>query len=93
MSCVTAVDATWLADLGAVFYSVKQKGYNTKLKRTTELEFNKKVEIEQQMAIDREKAAVRAKEEEEKKIRKPVVKKVSAVGAVRKPIVPKRRGF
>ncbi|KAG9742965.1 hypothetical protein KCU75_g15477, partial [Aureobasidium melanogenum] len=93
MSCVTAVDATWLADLGAVFYSVKQKGYNSKLKRTTEQEFNKKVEIEQQMAIDREKAAARAKEEEEKKVRKPTVKKVSAVGAVRKPIVPKRRGF
>lgn len=93
MSCVTAVDATWLADLGAVFYSVKQKGYSTKLKRTTEQEFNKKVEIEQQMAIDRQKAAARAKEEEEKKVRKPTVKKVSAVGAVRKPIVPKRRGF
>ncbi|KAH0142718.1 hypothetical protein KCU67_g13904, partial [Aureobasidium melanogenum] len=93
MSCVTAVDATWLADLGAVFYSVKQKGYNSKLKRTTEQEFNKKVEIEQQMAIDREKAAARVKEEEEKKVRKPTVKKASAVGAVRKPIVPKRRGF
>ncbi|KAL1305666.1 hypothetical protein AAFC00_007259 [Neodothiora populina] len=96
MSCVTSVDAHWLADLGGVFYSVKEKGYSAREKRTTELEFNKKMEIETQMAADRERAKeLKRKEEEREKVKvgKSAVKKVSAVGAVRKPIVPKRRGF
>ncbi|KAF1351234.1 P-loop containing nucleoside triphosphate hydrolase protein [Delphinella strobiligena] len=96
MSCVTSVDAHWLADLGGVFYSVKEKGYSAREKRTTELEFNKKMEIETQMAADRQRAKdLKAKEEENEKVKSKgsAIKKVSAVGAVRKPIIPKRRGF
>ena len=60
MSCVTAVDPHWLADLGAVFYSIKEKGYSAKEKRVTELEFNKKAELEAQMEEDRLREAGRA---------------------------------
>ncbi|KAI9808937.1 MAG: DEAH-box RNA helicase prp16, partial [Phylliscum demangeonii] len=53
MSTVTAVDPHWLADLGAVFYSIKGKGYSAgQEKRATEYEFNRKIEIETQMALD-----------------------------------------
>ncbi|GAM86012.1 hypothetical protein ANO11243_040220 [Dothideomycetidae sp. 11243] len=98
MSCVTAVDPHWLADLGGVFYSVKEKGYSAKDKRTTEAEFNRRMEIEAKMAEDKQRDQERKRLEEENKnaARKPMasaVKKVTAQGAVRKPIAPKRRGF
>lgn len=99
MSSVTAVDAHWLADLGGVFYSVKEKGYNTKLKRTTEQEFNRKQEIETQMAVDRQRA--KARTQENASVPRLVAaasagnfeKKVQTNGAVRKPIAARRRGF
>ncbi|POS87553.1 P-loop containing nucleoside triphosphate hydrolase [Erysiphe pulchra] len=53
MSTVTSVDPYWLAELGGVFYSVKEKGYSAREKRVTEVEFNKKMEIEARMAEDR----------------------------------------
>ncbi|KAF4552613.1 Pre-mRNA-splicing factor ATP-dependent RNA helicase prp16-like protein [Elsinoe fawcettii] len=98
MSCVTAVDPHWLADLGGVFYSVKEKGYSLKNKRATESEFNKRLEIEAKMAEDRDREAERKRKEEQKQeaARKPLssaVKKVTSSGAVRKPVAPKRRGF
>lgn len=44
----------WLADLGAVFYSLKSKTYSARGdKRITEMEFNRKMEIETQMQLDR----------------------------------------
>ncbi|KZZ87834.1 pre-mRNA-splicing factor [Ascosphaera apis ARSEF 7405] len=65
MSTVTSVDPRWLADLGGVFYSIKEKGYSAREKRVTEQEFNRRMEIEAQMAADREKA--QALEEQKKK--------------------------
>ncbi|KAK9351521.1 helicase [Lipomyces doorenjongii] len=53
MSTVTAVDPHWLAELGGVFYSVKEKGYSSRLKRKTEREFSRKMEIEAQFEEDR----------------------------------------
>ncbi|KAK9366717.1 pre-mRNA splicing factor ATP-dependent RNA helicase prp16 [Lipomyces kononenkoae] len=53
MSTVTAVDPHWLAELGGVFYSVKEKGYSSRLKRKTEKEFSRKMEIEAQFEEDR----------------------------------------
>ncbi|KAI9758405.1 MAG: DEAH-box RNA helicase prp16 [Lichina confinis] len=55
MSSVTAVDPHWLAELGGVFYSVKEKGYSARDKRVTELEFNRRMEIEAQMAEDHDR--------------------------------------
>lgn len=97
MSTVTAVDPKWLAELGGVFYSVKEKGYSAREKRVTETEFNKKMEIEAQMAEDKRKEEERIKEEEErgKKVKSNgPVKKVAVHGAVKKPLIKRKaRGF
>jgi len=53
MSCVTAVDAHWLGDLGGVFYSVKEKGFDAKGKR--EIEYSKREELERGIVADRAK--------------------------------------
>ncbi|KAI9730610.1 MAG: DEAH-box RNA helicase prp16 [Claussenomyces sp. TS43310] len=97
MSTVTSVDPHWLAELGGVFYSVKEKGYSAREKRVTEVEFNRKMEIEAQMALDKQREADRLEIEALKMAKRPtasVVKKVSAHGAVRKPIAKRAgRGF
>lgn len=51
MSCVTAVDPHWLADLGGVFYSVKEKGIHGGQRR--EIEFSKRAELERGIVADR----------------------------------------
>ena len=101
MSCVTSVDPHWLADLGGVFYSLKEKGYSGRDKRVFENEFNRKMEIELQMNEDREREAKRMKADEEMRVAPKVkvgasvvVKKMGSGGVVKKPIVQRRgRGF
>ncbi|KAL1985613.1 hypothetical protein VTN96DRAFT_7593 [Rasamsonia emersonii] len=66
MSVVTAVDPHWLAELGGVFYSIKEKGYSHRERRITEQEFNRRMEIEAQMAADRERAAAEKEKEKER---------------------------
>jgi pre-mRNA-splicing factor ATP-dependent RNA helicase DHX38/PRP16 len=89
MSTVTAVDPHWLAELGGVFYSVKEKGYSQRERRVTELEFNKRMEIETQMAADRERAA--AEKEREKERNDPSLRRreveVGGGSVVRKPLL------
>ncbi|DAA79681.1 TPA_exp: Uncharacterized protein A8136_0454 [Trichophyton benhamiae CBS 112371] len=82
MSTVTAVDPHWLADLGGVFYSIKEKGYSARERRVTEREFNRKMEIETQMAADRQRAAELAAREAEKESAK---KRQEIQTAVRRP--------
>lgn len=53
MSTVTAVDPYWLAELGSVFFSVREKGYGSLTKRQTESSMNKAMELEAAMAKDR----------------------------------------
>jgi pre-mRNA-splicing factor ATP-dependent RNA helicase DHX38/PRP16 len=99
MSCVTSVDPHWLADLGAVFYSIKEKGYSARDKRITETEFNRKAELEAKMAEDKAREERRIAEEENG----PLVKKAVTNGAkkvtsqssvVKRPITGRsRRGF
>ncbi|KAI0136419.1 P-loop containing nucleoside triphosphate hydrolase protein [Xylariales sp. AK1849] len=99
MSTVTSVDPHWLAELGGVFYSVKEKGYSAREKRITETEFNRKMEIEAQMAADKQREQDRLRDEQETKNKKPVVadktvKKVITSGAVKKPVIKRKaRGF
>ncbi|KAF2682492.1 P-loop containing nucleoside triphosphate hydrolase protein [Lentithecium fluviatile CBS 122367] len=100
MSCVTAVDPHWLADLGAVFYSIKEKGYSARDKRVTEIEFNRKAELEAQMAEDKAREERRIAEEEQGPVvRRPGVgaskKAAAGDGTVKKPMLGKarRRGF
>ncbi|RFU36158.1 hypothetical protein B7463_g226, partial [Scytalidium lignicola] len=97
MSTVTSVDPHWLAELGGVFYSVKEKGYSAREKRITEVEFNRKIEIEAKMAEDKAREQQRLESEKERAVKKApatVVKKVAAHGAVRRPVVKRTgRGF
>ncbi|PGH10203.1 hypothetical protein AJ80_07562 [Polytolypa hystricis UAMH7299] len=65
MATVTSVDPHWLADLGGVFYSIKEKGYSAREKRVTEHEFNRRMEIEAQMEVDRQRAAEEKARKEE----------------------------
>ncbi|KAK7737501.1 DEAH-box RNA helicase prp16 [Cytospora paraplurivora] len=97
MSTVTSVDPRWLAELGGVFYSVKEKGYSARDKKVIETEFNKKMEIEAQMAEDKRKQEERLAEEERPKDSGEVngagtKKKIVTSGAVKKPVVKRRGG-
>ena len=89
----------WLAELGGVFFSLKEKGYSAREKRVTEHEFNRKMEIEAQMAEDKEKEAQRLARLEEgaKSVTRPMasaVQRVATQGAVRRPAAPRiGRGF
>ena len=83
-----------------MFYSVKEKGYSAREKRVTEHEFNRKMEIETQMAEDKEREAKRiAKLADTPKtaIRRPTtaaIKRVATQGAVKRPLTPRvGRGF
>jgi pre-mRNA-splicing factor ATP-dependent RNA helicase DHX38/PRP16 len=99
MSCVTAVDPHWLADLGGVFYSVKEKGIHGGQRR--EIEYSKRAELEKGIVADR--ARHLALEEREKArgglVAKresagavaPVKKVVSKGSAVVKPVIKGRR--
>ena len=93
LSTVTSVDPKWLAELGGVFYSVKEKGMSAKDKRVTETEINKKLEIETKMAEDKEREEQRLAKiaEVEKTIAKKPLngfeKKIVTQGAVRRPVV------
>ncbi|KAI2473523.1 P-loop containing nucleoside triphosphate hydrolase protein [Annulohypoxylon bovei var. microspora] len=98
MSTVTSVDPHWLAELGGVFYSVKEKGYSAREKRITETEFNRKMEIEAKMADDKKKYDEQKQHEEERAAKKPVTKtvgkKIITSGAVKKPVAKRKgRGF
>ena len=106
MSTVTAVDPHWLAELGGVFYSVKEKGYSARDRRTTENEINKRMEIEAKMAEDKarqeeaERNADLAAAQAAVMVRKPtnVVQKRMGTGSsvVKRPNTPsamRRRGF
>lgn len=99
MSTVTSVDPKWLAELGGVFYSVKEKGYNARLAKVTETELSRKMEIEAEMDRDRENERKRIEGENSTGPRsagkafngKPMVAKK---GAVRKPVMQRKgRGF
>ncbi|PSS31934.1 hypothetical protein PHLCEN_2v2294 [Hermanssonia centrifuga] len=64
MTQVTAVDAFWLAELGSVFYSVKEKNFDERgNRRTADKEFSKRAELETAMARQREETARKAAEE------------------------------
>ena len=87
--------------MGGVFYSVKEKGYSAREKRVTEVEFNRKMEIEAQMAEDKEQEAQRIAKEQDLKSgsthKRPltsVVRRVATQGAVKRPLTPRvGRGF
>ncbi|KAI9510691.1 putative PRP16-RNA-dependent ATPase [Russula earlei] len=55
MTQVTAVDPYWLAELGSVFYSVREKNFDDRgARRKADREFSKRAELETEMARQRE---------------------------------------
>ncbi|KAJ4396935.1 DEAH-box RNA helicase prp16 [Gnomoniopsis smithogilvyi] len=97
MSTVTSVDPRWLAELGGVFYSVKEKGYSARDKRVIETEFNRKMEIEAQMLEDKKRHDEKLAAEENGPVlgvanRSGAKKKIVTAGAVKKPVVKRRGG-
>ncbi|SJL05479.1 related to PRP16-RNA-dependent ATPase [Armillaria ostoyae] len=64
MTQVTSIDAYWLAELGSVFYSVKEKNFDERgNRRQADREFSKRAELETEMARQREESAKKAAEE------------------------------
>ncbi|KAI9689676.1 MAG: DEAH-box RNA helicase prp16 [Bogoriella megaspora] len=95
MNCVTSVDPHWLADLGGVFYSVKEKGYSKRDRRVVETEFSRRQELEMKMREDKEREEQRVKEVEERKAVKKQENnsvKFTVQGAVKKPVRRKKIG-
>ena len=96
MSCVTSVDPHWLADMGAVFYSIKEKGYSARDKRVTEREFNRKAELEAKMAEDKAREEQRIAEEENGPLIKKAAlgkKKDDSDSVVKRPVIGKKSKF
>jgi pre-mRNA-splicing factor ATP-dependent RNA helicase DHX38/PRP16 len=92
MATVTAVDPAWLADFGGVFYSIKMRGYSTRDKRATEMEYSKRMQMEAQIEEDRKKYEALLQENEDKerrRNRKGIVMPSSKIGRHR----AARRGF
>ena len=92
----------WLADLGGVFYSIKEKGYSAREKRATEYQFIRKMEIEAKMAEDKEREARRLADicgtgkvsPVARRVTTSVVKRVGTNGVVKRPMTPRvGRGF
>ncbi|KAL1713944.1 P-loop containing nucleoside triphosphate hydrolase protein [Schizophyllum commune] len=64
MTQVTAIDPYWLAELGSVFYSVKEKNFDERgNRRTADREFSRRAELETEMARQREETAKQQQEE------------------------------
>ncbi|ERF74515.1 Pre-mRNA-splicing factor ATP-dependent RNA helicase prp16 [Endocarpon pusillum Z07020] len=92
MSTVTSVDPHWLADMGAVFYSLRSKTYSHRDRRITEMEFNRKMEIESQMQADRVEEEERKRADDERAALLLGGKKMPALGKGNRAVVVKRMG-
>ncbi|KZT58418.1 P-loop containing nucleoside triphosphate hydrolase protein [Calocera cornea HHB12733] len=85
MTQVTAIDPYWLAELGGVFYSIKEKNFDDGItRRKADREFSKKAEIEMEMSRQRE---LQAKREAEKALAAKVARstRVAVPGATPTP--------
>ena len=59
MTQVTAVDPYWLAELGSVFYSVREKNFDERgNRRQADREFSRRAELETEMARQREECVL-----------------------------------
>jgi len=64
MTQVTAIDAYWLADLGSVFYSVREKNFDDgSTRRRADREFSKRAELENEIKKQREESAKKETEQ------------------------------
>ncbi|KJH50256.1 helicase protein [Dictyocaulus viviparus] len=77
MQCVTAVDAIWLAELGPMFYSVKESRMSRSEKRMESVRTSESMEEEMREA---QKEMTRRKEELERSLRRPDSIRIADVG-------------
>ena len=67
MQCVTAVDPYWLAELGPMFFSIRESSLSTrKLNKKKEKEHKSKMESELELKLNEDREKIKLKEEEEK---------------------------
>lgn len=93
MSVVTAVDPYWLAELGGVFYSIKERGFSMESGNRVEISHNQHHErIEKQLIKDKE-AYQREKSQELYKTKKKKQKETSSVVVTERKGFGSRRGF
>ncbi|KAG8963054.1 DEAH-box RNA helicase prp16 [Tulasnella sp. 419] len=84
MTQVTAVDAYWLAELGSVFYSVKEKSFDDRsTRRKADKEFSKKAELELEMAQQRDENERKKQAEKDKVASSSVSSKIVIPGTPR----------
>jgi len=63
MQCVTAVDAHWLAELGPMFFSIKEPSKGRKANRKKEKEAQLEMESELSKKLDKDREKMKQKEE------------------------------
>ncbi|KAI9145225.1 Asp-Glu-Ala-His box polypeptide 38, isoform CRA_h [Paraphysoderma sedebokerense] len=88
MQCVTAVDAYWLAEMGPMFFSVKETNFGHKEKRLQTNQDRRTMELELQIAEERKRMEEEA--EQERTISGTSRTSIIAVGS--KSTVKKREG-
>lgn len=54
MMCVTSVDPYWLAELGGVFFSIREKNFDALARAKANRDFSKRTELEAEMARQRD---------------------------------------
>ncbi|KAK8849593.1 hypothetical protein IAR55_004928 [Kwoniella newhampshirensis] len=89
MMCVTSVDPYWLADLGSVFFSIREKNFDALARARANRDFSKKTEMEAEMARQREDLE-RSKAE---KIRQEAVSKTPRIGGLGVAHTPRSAGI
>ncbi|KAG8907474.1 DEAH-box RNA helicase prp16 [Tulasnella sp. 403] len=85
MTQVTAIDAYWLAELGSVFYSVKERTFEDQRgkRRQADREFNKQAELQMEMARQREEEAKKKSLESQKAAARSTSSKIVIPGTPR----------
>ncbi|WWC95470.1 hypothetical protein V866_002334 [Kwoniella sp. B9012] len=89
MMCVTSVDPYWLAELGSVFFSIREKNFDALARARANRDFSKKTEMEAEMAKQREEIE-RAKAE---KIRQEAVSRTPKIGGMGVAYTPRSAGI
>lgn len=65
MQCVTSVDPHWLAELGPMFYSIKEKDYSQREKRAANRSEEAKMQLEMDIKLTRDREREAAQREKE----------------------------
>ncbi|TXT12825.1 hypothetical protein VHUM_01226 [Vanrija humicola] len=96
MMCVTSVDPYWLAELGGVFFSIRERNFTGLERAQANRDFSKKAEMEADMARQREERE-RAEAERLRKEAASRTPKIGGIGGVastpRSAATPRRAGI